>query len=75
MKNLFSSPPSAVGLTKIYTSIDLLLNEQRNQRADLATLLRMSTEIINSIKLYKQSDEYYQSKLDVPLEDMAQDGA
>ncbi len=51
----------------------MLLNEQRKQRADLATLLRMSAEIINSIRLYKQSDEYYQSKL--PLEDMAQDGS
>ncbi len=63
MKNLFSSPESS-GLIKIYSNIDALLNEQRKQRSDLATLLRMSAQIINDIQLYKQSDEYYQTKLD-----------
>ncbi len=66
LKNYFQSPADA-GLIKIYSKIDMLLNEQRKQRADLATLLRMSNEIINDIRLYKQSDTYYQSKL--PLED------
>ncbi len=73
MKNLFSSPPTAVGLTKIYSQIDMLLNEQRKQRADLAQLLRMSAQIVNDIRLYKQSDDYYQTHIDDDQKDIPEE--
>ena len=71
MKNLFSSPRISMDLQKfIIKQLDYLLNEQRKQRADLATLLRISTKIINATQLQKQVDDFYPT----PLEDMAQDG-
>ncbi len=71
LKNYFSSPNA--GLTKIYSNIDTLLNEQRNQRSDLAALLRMATKIINEIQLYKQADEYYQTKLEDNTHDIPEE--
>ncbi len=60
MKNLFSSPADA-GLIKIYSNLDMLLNEQRKQRADLAQILRMLNTLINNDNSQKQVDEFYES--------------
>ncbi len=72
MKNLFSSPAST-GLIKIYSNIDLLLNEQRKQRADLAQVLRMLNQIINSLSLQKQVEDYFEDKQNPEAEEIASD--
>lgn len=47
--------------------LDFLLNEQRAQRQDLATILRLLNVIHNDIRLENQSEQYYQSKLDLDV--------
>jgi len=60
MKNLFSSPTQAPDLQKfIIKQLDQLLNEQREQRSDLAQILRILHKNINDSKLQKEVDDYY----------------
>ncbi len=77
MKKFFSSPKD-FGLTKILHSLDVLLTEQRHQRMDLSTLRKTQLEILNSLNLQKQVDQFFEEDekviAEVPLEDMAQDG-
>ncbi len=58
MNQLFSKS-SDKDLPKINSSLEMLLTEQRHQRSDLATLLKLVTSIINSLALQKQVDDYY----------------
>ncbi len=62
MINLFSSPIISDLQKFLITQVDTLLNEQRHQRADLATLLRLVNRIINTLELQKQVDDYYDSE-------------
>ncbi len=40
--------------------IDLVLDEQRHQRGDLATIKRQLHTLINSTKLQQQVDQYFE---------------
>ena len=59
---------SSAGTSDFYLIInkqlDYILSEQRAQRSDLATLTRMLNSLINTVGLKRQSDSYYDSKLD-----------
>ncbi len=44
--------------------IQIILQEQRHQRADLATIKRQLHTIINSSELQKQVDEYFEDEAD-----------
>ncbi len=57
MNNLFSKSPETY--EKLIQQLKLLLDEQRHQRIDLATLLRSNSKIINLLKLQKQVDDYF----------------
>ncbi len=43
----------------LFNQLDMLLSEQRKQRADLFSIDRKVHEIINSLNLQKQVDEYF----------------
>ncbi len=43
----------------VFNKLDMLLAEQRKQRADLYTIDRKIHSIINSLNLQKQVDEYF----------------
>ncbi len=43
----------------IFNQLVMLLDEQRHQRADLSVLLAQSRQVINSLNLQKQVDEYF----------------
>ncbi len=55
--------------SKIMKQLDYLLSEQRAQRNDLATLTRMTNSLINSTKLQKQVDEFYDDDVTSPQTD------
>ncbi len=57
MTILFSKSPETY--EKIIHTLDVLLNEQRHQRADLATVKRQLHTLLNLLKLQKQVDEYF----------------
>ncbi len=60
MKNLFSSPAKSQDLQKfVIKQLDFLLTEQRAQRVDLASLLRLMNRIDHNLNLQKQVDEYF----------------
>ncbi len=66
MKNLFSSPNTHSDLQKfVIKQLDYLLTEQRAQRVDLASLLRLMNRINHNLELQKQVDEYF-DKDDTP---------
>ncbi len=78
MKKFFSSP-NDFGLTKILHQLDILLVEQRHQRMDLSVLRKTQLDLLNSMNLQKQVDDFFEDEEkdkipEVPLEDMAQDG-
>ncbi len=60
--------------------LEILLKEQRRQRADLSFLTRLVQGLVTDKTLQRQVDEFYDkpgSQEDLrepPLEDMAQDG-
>ncbi len=60
MKNLFSSPKD-FGLTKIYSKIDLVLNEQLNQRSDLFQIKRTLDYVIK-IMNHQDTIDYFSKK-------------
>ncbi len=43
----------------VFNKLDMLLAEQRKQRADLFTIDRKIHSIINSLNLQKQVDDYF----------------
>ncbi len=59
----FKSPETYVKLTN---HLQMLLTEQRHQRADLATIKRQLHTIINGMNLQKQVDEYFEDTEDIP---------
>ncbi len=54
-----SSEPPDLYFTSISKMCNLMLNEQRAQRIDLANILRILNKLINEEKLQKQVDEYF----------------
>ncbi len=56
-------------LLKLTTSIQMLLTEQRHQRADMATIKRQLHSIIVQLSLQKQVDEYFDSDETSPQTD------
>ncbi len=57
MNNLFSKSPETY--EKFSHVLDLLLAEQRHQRADLATVKRQLHTLLNLLKLQKEVDDYF----------------
>ncbi len=55
-----SSEPPDLYFTSISKMCNLMLNEQRAQRIDLANILRLLNRQINEEKLQKQVDEYFE---------------
>ncbi len=74
-KFLFKSNLDSDLSKNIINKLDMLLTEQRKQRADLYTIDRKVHQIINSLNLQKQVDEYFEKDDDgeahpgLPLED------
>ncbi len=58
MNNIFSKSPETYEI--LYHKLELLLNEQKHQRSDLATIKRQLHTIINSLKLQKEVDDYFE---------------
>ncbi len=58
MNILFSKSPETY--EKISHTLAVLLNEQRHQRADLATVKRQLHTLLNLLKLQKQVDDYFE---------------
>ncbi len=55
-----SSEPPDLYFTSISKMCNLMLNEQRAQRIDLANILRILNKLINEGKLQKQVDEFFE---------------
>ncbi len=58
MINLLSKSPETY--EKLNHLTQMLLTEQRHQRADLATIKRQLHTIINHLNLQKQVDDYFE---------------
>ncbi len=58
---IFKSSARTTDLQKISQQLQVLLSEQRNQRSDLALVLRQLDKLINADNLQKQVDEFYES--------------
>ncbi len=78
MKNfIFKSPQDFHKI--IFNKLDMLLAEQRKQKADLFTIDRKIHGILNSLNLQKQVDEYFdkddegEAHPGLPLEDNMKD--
>ncbi len=69
MKLKFKSASPDLYFTSIMRNLDLLLNEQKAQRIDLATLLRISNQMKNGMNLQKQVDEYFEQDETSPQTD------
>ncbi len=50
----------------VQRDLELLLNEQRHQRADLDSIRHMLRQLINSANLQRQVDDYFDDKEDIP---------
>ncbi len=76
MTNILFSRANPTNI-KLANNIEVILNEQRHQRMDLASLLRKMDVILKQLDLEKKLssslDEYYetQAEHEPPLEDMA----
>lgn len=57
MKNIFSSPPD---LQNISHNVEIILNEQRHQRGDMATINRKLQKLLN-ILLEQQTMDFYKT--------------
>ncbi len=65
MKNfIFKSPQDFHKI--VFNKLDMILAEQRHQRADLATIERILCRYLNDEKLQKQVDEYFDDTEDIP---------
>ncbi len=63
MKNLFLSPKTS-DFTKIFQYMDTFLNEQRNQRMDLAQIKRTLDYMIK-VTNHQDTREYYSKGIDL----------
>ena len=61
MKNLFSSPQVVSDLQKLFHYTDLVLNEQKHQRSDLAQIKRTLDYIIK-IMNHQDTMDYFSKK-------------
>ncbi len=61
MKNLFLSPKGTSDFQKIFQSFDYILNEQRAQRSDLASIKRTLDYIIK-IMNHQDTMDYFSKK-------------
>ncbi len=61
MKNLFLSPKGTSDFQKIFQSLDFVLNEQRAQRSDLATISRTLNYIIK-IMNHQDTMDFFSKK-------------
>ncbi len=71
MFNKSKSPETLID-SSIRTLIDLMLKEQRAQRADLSTIKRQLHRLINDTKLQTEVDSFYNEK---PPEEVTQDSS
>ncbi len=62
MNNLFSKSPETY--EKLIHLTEMLLTEQKHQRSDLATIKRQLHTLINSDKLQKQVDDYFEEDIE-----------
>ncbi len=53
----------------IFNKLDMLLSEQRHQRSDLSTLLRLQQKVLINTGLQKQVDDYFDDKPEDTPED------
>ncbi len=67
MNNLFSKSPETYEKFLHYT--EMILTEQRHQRADMATIKRQLHMLINMLKLQTQVDEYFDKQETSPQTD------
>ncbi len=58
MINLLSKSPETY--EKLTKQLSVILNEQRHQRMDLATIKNQLHKLINDSNLQKQVDEYFE---------------
>ncbi len=61
MKNLFSSPSLTPDFQKLFHNIQMLLDEQRHQRADMSMIKNQLHTLIKDIALQRQVDDYFDS--------------
>ncbi len=66
MINHFFKSPTTYKI--INNKLEAILNEQRHQRSDLASVLRKLEFLINDKHLQKQVDDYYEVHPDRTLE-------
>ncbi len=67
MNNIFSKSPETY--ERLLHETDMLLSEQRHQRADLATIKRQLHQLITASALQKQVDDYFEEdEKDIPEE-------
>ncbi len=64
MNNIFSKSPETFEI--LVHKLDMILEENRHQRIDLASILRSQSKIINLLKLQKQVDDFFDDKEDIP---------
>ncbi len=57
MNNLFSKSPETY--EKLIHLTTMILNEQRHQRGDMATMKRQLHVLISDMAIQKQVDDYY----------------
>lgn len=55
---IFKSPGT---FKKISNNLEVILNEQRHQRQDLATILYLIKQHLNNVNLQKTVDDFYRS--------------
>ncbi len=53
----------------VFNKLEMLLTEQRKQRMDLSTIMRMLQKLINDANLQKQVDEYFEDDEPSPQTD------
>ncbi len=68
----YTKSPETFNNSTIKHWLEILLNEQKHQRGDLATIKRQLHTIINSLALQKQVDEYFEEDETSPQTDSGQ---
>ncbi len=65
INSFFKSPAT---YKTINNTLEVILNEQRHQRSDLAACIRMLQQLTNNLTLQKQVDQFYDKHEDRELE-------
>ncbi len=68
MKINFLSPKDLQVISSLETNIELLLKEQRNQRSDLQTILRLQSRLLSVLTYQKKIDTFHEIVQEEPLE-------